>query len=174
LSHVMLDLETFGNGNDAVIVSIGAVKFNAAEILDQFHVGVDAASCVALGLKIDADTIMWWLDPGRAEARDALLNLEQVDLASALVGFTQWLGSDVDAIWGNGATFDNVILRSAYRAAGLEYPVKFWQDRCYRTIKGFAPEIAIVREGTHHDACDDARSQAKHLQEIVAHLGIVL
>jgi exodeoxyribonuclease VIII len=166
----MLDLETFGNGNDAVIASIGAVKFNETEILDEFHVGVDPASCQALGLKMDASTIIWWLHPDRTEAREQLLALERVDLASALVGFNDWIGEPLP-IWGNGSTFDNVILRSAYRAAGIEYPAPFWLDRCYRTVKALAPGIQLVREGTHHDACDDARCQAKHLQAIAAHLG---
>lgn len=173
-THVMLDLETFGNGNDAAIVSIGAVKFNQTEILDEFHVAVDPESCTAFGLKIDASTVMWWLDPDRAAARAALLDLVQVDLGSALVGLTEWLGNDIAAIWGNGATFDNVILRSAYRACRMEYPVGFWQDQCYRTLKYRAPGIEIVREGTHHDALDDARCQAKHLQAIIEHLGVPL
>ena len=169
-AHVMLDLETFGNGNDAAIISIGAVKFNEAEILDEFHVGVDPATCQAVGLKIDASTVLWWLDNERQAARDAMYVLEKVDLGSALAGFSDWFG-DEKPIWGNGATFDNVILRSAYRACGLDYPSRFWLDRCYRTVKSLAPGIELVREGTHHDACDDARCQAKHLQAICAHLG---
>lgn len=166
----MLDLETFGNGSDASIVSIGAVKFTETDIVDEFHVGVDPASCQQLGLTIDASTVMWWLNHDRQDARGALLSLERVDLGSALAGFSDWFG-DEKPIWGNGATFDNVILRSAYRACRMEYPVRFWLDRCYRTVKNLAPGIELVREGTHHDACDDARCQAKHLQAICAHLG---
>jgi hypothetical protein len=169
-THIMLDIETFGNGNDAVIASIGAVKFNETEILDEFHVGVKPESCQQLGLVIDASTVMWWLHPDRAPAREALLSLESVDLGSALAGFSVWM-EEPTPIWGNGSTFDNVILRSAYRVAGLEYPVGFWMDKCYRTVKGLRPAIELVREGTHHDACDDARCQAKHLQAIVAALG---
>jgi hypothetical protein len=165
--HVMLDLETFGNGNDAAIVSIGAVKFNETEILDEFHVGINPESCTAAGLKIDASTVMWWLDPDRAPAREALLKLERIDLYYALDGFAQWVG-EITAMWGNGSTFDNVILRNAYRVCGLEYPVKFWQDQCYRTMKYRLPWIELVREGVHHAAVDDARSQAKHLQRIIA------
>jgi exodeoxyribonuclease VIII len=170
-THIMLDLETFGNGNDAAIVSIGAVKFNSNGLMaDEFHVGVDPESCQLLGLKIDASTVMWWLDPERADARANLLALDKVDLLSALIGFSQWIDGDVDAIWGNGATFDNIILRNAYRVCGMEYPVKFWQDQCYRTMKYRAPGIELVREGTHHDALDDARSQAKHLLAIMKYL----
>lgn len=166
--HVMLDLETWGTGNDAVVVSIGACKFDKNDILAAFHVGVDPASCMELGLKVDAGTILWWMDPKQREALDSWLQLERIDLASALLGFQMWCKGEpgVLAVWGNGSTFDNVILRSAYAAAGLEYPVRFWQDLCYRTKKNECASVPMVREGTHHKALDDAISQAKHLQAI--------
>jgi exodeoxyribonuclease VIII len=162
----MLDLETMGDGNRAPILSIGAVKFDADNIFDEFHVGIHLASSMALGLQPSAGTIMWWLHPDRAPARHELLNLEAVDLPEALQGFSQWFGSEEMPIWGNGATFDNVILRSSYDACGMSYPVRFWLDSCYRTVKNAAPGIKLVREGTHHNALDDARCQAKHLQAI--------
>lgn len=165
-SHIMLDLETWGTGNKAVPVSIGAVRFGADEILDRFHVAIDPASCQAHGLEIDADTILWWFDPERDEARRNWLAMERVDIGSALNGFALWVQSSPTlAVWGNGATFDNVILRSAYEVTGLDYPVRFWQDYCYRTMKSQSP-VAMVRHGTHHDALDDAISQARHLQAI--------
>lgn len=176
LVHVMTDLETWGNGNKALPVSLGAVAFNETEILREFHVGIDPVSGQLFKLEIDADTIMWWFDPERDEARREWLKLEKVDLASALVGFSAWLagGPPVAAIWGNGSTFDNVILRSAYEATGLEYPVRFWQDQCYRSIKNRTPDIKIERTGTHHNALDDARSQARHLQAILKQLNAPL
>lgn len=165
-SHIMLDLETWGTGNKAVPVSIGAVRFDANEILDRFHVAIDPASCQLHGLEMDASTILWWLDPERDEARRDWLRMERVDLGSALNGFALWVQSAPTlAIWGNGSTFDNVILRGAYAAAGLDYPVKFRQDYCYRTMKAQSA-VTMVREGTHHNALDDALSQAKHLQAI--------
>lgn len=176
IAHVMVDIETWGTGNNAIPVSIGAVKFTTTEILDQFHVGIDPRSAQALGLTIDADTIMWWFDPERDEARRSWLSLDKVDIGSALLGFAHWCGTGAPAVgvWGNGSTFDNVILRSAYDAAGLDYPVRFWQDQCYRSLKNRVPYIEIVREGTHHNALDDAISQAKHLQAILMDRGLSL
>jgi exodeoxyribonuclease VIII len=166
-ANVMLDIETWGTGNKALVVSLGACKFDGNDILDKFHVAIDPVSAQAFGLEIDASTILWWLDPARDEARRNWLSHERVDLVSALLGFHQWChdGNPTAAIWGNGSTFDNVILRSAFAAAGLEYPVKFRADQCYRTVKNRST-VKLVREGTHHNALDDAISQAKHLQAI--------
>lgn len=168
MTEVMLDLETLGTGNNAIILSIGAVKFNDDEITDRFHAAIDPVSCQALGLKIDASTVLWWLDPERADARATLLDFDRIDLASALDGFARWVGEPCN-MYGNGSTFDNVILRNAYAAAGLEYPVKFWQDLCYRTLKTETPFISYERVGTHHNAVDDAETQAVHLQSIRKH-----
>lgn len=165
--HVMLDLETWGTDNKAAIISIGACKFDENEIIDSFHVGVDPASCQAFGLNVDADTVMWWMDPERDEARREWLKLEKIDIASAALGFELWCKNsrEVIAIWGNGSTFDNIVLRSAYEATGQKYPVSFRQDRCYRTMRDMTA-TSMVRYGTHHNALSDAISQAKHLQRI--------
>lgn len=172
--HVMLDLETLGTGNDAVILSIGAVKFTADEITDRFHVAIDPVSCEQLGLKIDAATVLWWLGDDRAEARKSLAEHQKIDLPSALIGFTNWFNGAA-AIWGNGSTFDNVILRSAYKACHYDYPVRFWADLCYRSVKNLVPEVELgTRVGIHHNAVDDAETQARHLQAIIAHLGVPL
>lgn len=183
-THVMLDLETWGSGPKALPVSIGAVKFDANDILDRFHVGVDVAQLPEGWDKctIGPQTMLWWLDPERDAARAAWLALDKVDLMYALTGFSQWCVPDFTGddrpekptIWGNGSTFDNVILRNAYAACNMEYPVPFWMDQCYRTIKNRRPDIALERIGTHHSAVDDAESQARHLQVLARELGVTL
>jgi len=175
-NHVMVDLETMGTGNEAAIVSLGAVKFDpmAAGIIDAFYVRVDLASSVAFRLKIDPSTVMWWMDPERNSARKALLRDEAHDLGTALDGFSQWFGTESLPTWGNGATFDNVILRNAYAKIGFECPWKYTHDRCYRTFKCLAPGLEASPTGVWHQALDDATSQARHLQAIVKYLGLAI
>lgn len=170
----MVDLETLGTGHNAVILSIGAVKFDphdASVPMDRFYVRVSAESCVQFGLTIDPQTVMWWMNKDRAGARESLFGMDPLDLPTALEGFSIWMGGDMP-VWGNGATFDNVILRHAFKAINMDCPWKFWNDRCYRTMKNIAPKIAvdtpIERIGTHHNALDDAMTQANHLQRIFA------
>jgi len=168
-NHVMIDLETLSTANNALILSIGAVKFalNGTEMGKAFYVPVNMASAQRFGLHISADTVRWWMSPERDDARRDLLTANPVDLVDALDGFAQWLGEEeIDGVWGNGAAFDNVILRSAYAAVGMEAPWPFYKDRCYRTMKALVPEIPLERVGVYHNAVDDARTQAAHLQKI--------
>lgn len=174
--HVMIDLETLSTHNFACILSIGSCKFDpdGLIIIDKFHVGVDPESCQRIGLRIDAPTVMWWLDPQHDAARVALKALARVTIHEALDGFAQWFGQTSLPTWGSGATFDNVIMRNAFTLAGIECPWKFWDDRCFRTLKNLAPGIAPPRQGLEHSAVDDAVYQAETMQVIVKHLGLKL
>jgi len=166
----MTDLETLGSGSNAVILSIGACMFRPSGdgvAAEAFEVFVDPQSCVDAGLVMDPSTVLWWMGPKLGEARDVLMaKMEKaVPLRTALARFSAWFGTD-KPVWGNGATFDNVILRNAYKAVGLECPWAFWNDRCYRTMKNLARGVPLQRQGTHHSAMWDAISQAVHLQQI--------
>lgn len=75
-------------------------------------------------------------------------------------------------VWGNGATFDNVILRGAYERAGQVCPWQFWNDHDVRTIVtlgrvvGFDPKRDMPFDGVAHNALADARHQAKYVSAI--------
>lgn len=161
--NVMIDLETMGTGPKAAIVSIGACKFDSSAIIETFSVNVDLQTALTYGLEVDAGTIYWWLrqsDEARGSFRQDCQPIDDV-----LFAFADWIdpGSNV---WGNGSDFDNVILANAYRACVLPVPWGNWSSRCYRTIKNTWPKVEMDREGTHHNAKDDAVSQAKHLIRI--------
>ena len=160
--HIMIDLETMGTRPNAPIVSIGAVTFNAAGIGSEFYRNVDLKTSVAGGGVIDPSTLMWWLRQD-APAREALTDEEGVAITYALDDLSKFLAFGIDGVWGNGASFDNVILSETYTRAGMQCPWPFWKDKCYRTVKGMYPDVTLERSGTHHNALDDARTQAEHL-----------
>ena len=170
--HVMIDLETMGTRPEAPIIAIGAVAFDEKAIHSEFYVVVDLADSVAEGGVIDPNTVLWWMKQSD-EARAAFAR-EGRALGLALGTFREWIGAyDVSGVWGNGASFDNVILSEAYRRMGNEAPWPFWKDRCYRTMKSISA-VPMERGGTHHNALDDARTQAIHLQMISKDMGGVL
>lgn len=170
----MLDLETMSTKTNAAIIAIGAVRFDAEGVREKFYIPVTLASSIELGLKVDAGTIGWWMKQSD-EARAVINDPDSVHLGSALVKFNEWLKSlrgheDEILLWGNGSNFDNVILRSAYEAVGYPNgsPISPFNDRCYRTVKNANADILLERTGTHHNAVNDAESQANHLIAINA------
>lgn len=169
--RVMADIETLSAKPGGVILSIGAVKFDRHGVHDSFYQVITPKSCTDAGLKIDIDTVMWWFNQS-PEAQKALLAEPRSDLPQVLLCFAAWVASSYVGVfeekrevelWGNGANFDNVLLAAAYDACGLDRPWKFYNDRCYRTLKAMHPDVPMARSGTHHNALDDARSQAMHL-----------
>lgn len=165
-SNVMIDLETMGNGPAAAIAAIGAVAFDltAGELGPTYYNRISLESAVACGGIMDASTVTWWLQQEQ-EARLEIARAGGLHIAEALHSFSAWMEQHTHGpeVWGNGASFDNVILRGAYHRNGITPPWSWWNDRCYRTIKAQHRDVLMERLGTHHNALDDAISQADHL-----------
>lgn len=169
----MIDLETMSTRPNAAIVAIGAVGFNFAtlEIGPKFYTVIDLRSAQDVGLHVDGDTVLWWLQQNDA-ARSQLTRSHRQDLSLALTEFRMWLHSECAPQasvrpWGNGAAFDIVICEQAFRACGIEIPWRYSNQCCYRTIKTLYPNVEPdARGGTHHNALDDALFQAEHLLKI--------
>lgn len=165
--NVMVDIETLGTGANSVILSIGAVEFNNDTITSEFYRIIDLQSCMNAGLEMDARTLIWWMQ--QSDGTRTLFNSAEREILSVvLTDFSGWLPQNA-CIWGNGASFDNAILANAFDKVSIALPWKFWNDRCYRTVKNLYPNIKLERVGTYHNALDDAKSQALHLIEIAKH-----
>jgi hypothetical protein len=173
MKHLMIDLETMDNKPTSAIASIGAVFFNpeTGEMGEQFYQRVSLSSCVEHGLTIGADTVQWWMRQD-AEARSELLNDDCIDLPLALACLEAFISEHADPthvqVWGNGAAFDNVILRNAAEKCGYTDPLWiYWNDRDVRTVIELSKTLGLnVRniikfEGVQHHALYDAVHQAK-------------
>ena len=170
----MLDLETMGTKPYSAIVAIGAVLFDTTsqDIEKEFYAPVSLESCIEHGLRCDPSTICWWMRQGD-EARNAIANVAGLPLRHALFEFAALFSEKSQLeVWGNGSDFDNVLLTCAYERANIKLPWSPFKNRCYRTIKSMAPDLKIQRVGTHHNALDDARSQAIHLMKLLGGMAI--
>jgi len=165
--HIMLDLETMATTPNAAIIAIGAVSFmpETMAIMDRFHEIVSLESCLKNGLEVNGDTVMWWMRQSM-DAKDQYKR-DGWSLKECLERFSRWMESYSDSwVWGNGASFDNVILANAYKKTGIPLPWEWWNDRCYRTVAALNHSVKMNRIGTLHNAIDDAESQAIHLMKI--------
>lgn len=175
----MHDVETWAKHSSVpVLLSLGAVKFTADNIVERFHIRIDPVDCQRFGLEIEADTVEWWMEDGRQAARTQLFGMGKLDVFAALDGYAMWVRQTptdlLGSAWGNGSNFDNAKLKSVYQKVGVEWPFSYKQEECYRTMRNRFTDVPFNRLGTHHGALDDAESQAVHLQDICRTHGIHL
>ncbi len=176
--HVMLDLETLGNRPGCKILSIGAVVFGPGGLGNSFYINVDRMSQSPIGLREDPDTIKWWSEQNEAARRAVFDVTDAVSVRAALHRLTDFLTAvsfpdDVSdrrevCVWGNGASFDQPILAAVFHADGIpKLPWKFWNDRCYRTMKNSNHGVPYTTPKIAHHALEDAKAQALHLVRIL-------
>ncbi|HHI1270598.1 3'-5' exonuclease [Escherichia coli] len=171
--HLMIDLETMGKNPDAPVNAIAGKFFDpvTGEMGPEFSKTIDLETA---GGVIDRDTIKWWLKQSR-EAQSAILTNE-IPLDDALLQFREFIaensGEFFVQVWGNGANFDNVILRRSYERQGIPCPWRYNNDRDVRTMVAlglvidFDARTTIPFEGERHNALHDARYQAKYVSAI--------
>lgn len=168
-NSVMIDLETLGTRPGSAILSIGAVEFDLADytLAREFYIEIDRHDSERAGFLVQEDTLAWWTKQS-PEAQRVLNPDAPSSVVEALAGFTEFMVPNKgQTVWGNGSDFDLVLLRSAYEKIGAEAPWKYWDNRCYRTMKGVHSKVPrLKRSGTHHNSLDDAKYQALHLLEI--------
>ena len=174
----MIDLETLSTNPDAVVLTLGAVKFNrtgpaqSLHEMDHFYTRIEIQSCIEAGLSISHETKDWWEKQSSEARHEALTHKDRVPLVHALLEFSGWF-KDSQCIWSHGATFDCVILEQAYKACNIPIPWKFWSARDTRTlfdlagvnIKDFPVRVA-------HHALHDAFRQVLAAKASIERLGL--
>lgn len=163
MNDVMIDLETMGKRAGCAIVSIGAVIFDAKGGTlygNEFYTNVALGSCIEAGLSLDGETVLWWL--AQNEAARLKLSENPRPLRHALLGLTEFLAlmPKEPIVWAHGASFDPPILEAAYQACALPTPWKYGNVRDTRTIYAAANVWLDRTKGIHHNALDDAKTQA--------------
>jgi len=179
--HVSYDLEALGEEYGAVIIAIGACKFDPrgrGPVGPTFYTNVSAASHQNLGGRIDARTVMWWLKQENA-ARAALTSPPPVELRDALNAYSKWYkgatdDAPPDVMWSH--LYDIQLLRAAFLLCRISLPwgAREWGDlhTLFRlagwsneSYKKFRDEAAARVGGVKHNALDDAVRQAHMIQD---------
>ncbi len=168
-NDLMIDIETLGTGPYSVILSIAAVEFDitTGKTGKEFYSIIDPASCQLHGLKIDADTVLWWMGQSD-EARGEFTKRKEkmLPLLRALRLLAKYLEdrkADVN-IWANSPAFDCARIREAYSMCQIDAPWSYRQERDYRTILAQYPYSIPKKENrVQHRALDDCYSQIDRL-----------
>lgn len=178
MNHLMLDLETIGKRSNAGIIAIGAAFFcpHTGQQGKTFYVNVDIHSSIERGLSVNGSTIQWWMQ--QSDNARAIFNAtDAVELECALHDLIRFINANANdfntlQVWGNGASFDCVILRNAYTACEMLAPWQYWNERDVRTVVELGKQIDLNPkkknrfEGTQHNALDNASHQVNYVREI--------
>lgn len=166
LPDIMIDMETLGTVADAVIMSIGAVKFDidSGEIDPEgFYASVSIDSNLAVGRRVQEDTLIWWLK--QDAAAQGVFNEPKISLPAALEDFHAWFEPTMHRqykVWSNGADFDIPMICHAWMTHSIAPPWAFFNSRCFRTLKSL-PQAGMavkVPNPGKHNALIDAHTQA--------------
>jgi len=161
MNDLMIDIETLSNKKDAVITQIGACFFNrfTGEIGETFLYNVSINSSLKIGLKVNGETIKWWLE--RSELITWLNNTKELSWVLANLREFYYKNKECN-IWCH-VSFDIPILESAYNLLGQKLPFNFRKIRDLRTLVDIAGIIYndTPKEGDPktHNALNDCLFQ---------------
>lgn len=168
MQHLMIDLETFGTRPGCVLRSVGAVLFDPRtdRVGSEFYANLTEEDQLELGAHKDPDTVAWW--ERQSPESQAQLLVDQRPFSSAADELIRFIrGNRVKFVWSQGANFDVVLLEHSLSLFGMKAPWMFYNARDTRTAYQMADfdTKTIRRQGTYHNALDDAKHQVRCVQE---------
>ena len=159
--HIMIDIETLGIEDNAVILSVGVVVFNCEGDLDGLYIELPAQPQMDKGRTVTASTLKWWM------SQDTEMPLKnESDIMSGVHKLHKYFTLAYEQglpVWAHGTTFDITKLQSLFKDFGYDTPWNFWDIRDCRTIVSLWPELRT--EANNHNALDDAKNQVGWLVE---------
>ena len=173
----MIDLETLGQSPGCVVLSLGVVPFGPRVSAPGRDTGLYLKLHVKkqheIGMTEDQDTVEWWSKQGDAAQdvlRASVLDVEPDDACEKLNRFlSERCQQSKIRMWANGADFDLPIIIALYKAVDLKPAWRYYNHRCYRTLKALAPMMCQTAgfDGVPHHALDDAVHQARNANEML-------
>lgn len=167
MKDLMLDLETFSTDSNALILSISAVQFDfeSGKVGKEIAIGCNIHQQIVKGAHLDGNTIEWWLQQDLA-AFTSIKGMYRKPIEEVIKDFNDFMEEcETENLWGNGCTFDNVILRNMYKRHSREFPLKYWADRDVRTVRDIfgidTREIPFT--GIKHNGVDDCKYQIEYI-----------
>lgn len=171
MNEVMIDIETMSIKPNALILTIGAIKFNREdevvnlEDMDTFYRRIQYNEENNNNFHICPDTQKWWDNQHYDAQYEAFHHPERKPLENCLKELLEWFGNS-QYVWANGSVFDIPILEHSFRVCGIEIPWKFWNIRDVRTIM----DVGNIKKGDinkkgQHMALYDCFWQIKAVQK---------
>jgi hypothetical protein len=179
-TDIMIDIETLSTKPNALVLTIGAVRFdpfaddstlkNGPNDMDMFYARIDPESFTWPDVDIDDSTVAWWGKQSEAVREEAFSAEDRQPIAKVMEDFYKWC-QPCERVWANGSTFDIIILENICRNLGRGVPWSYFQVRDARTVYKMVPYHERVNPALHHAAWD-CWAQTVALQSCFNKLGV--
>ncbi len=172
--HAMIDLETLSTNPNAVILTVGGVKFDPKTQMkpySEMYFRVDVDSQTKMGRDVMQDTVNWWSKQPKQISDEAFSDHNRTSLDEMIKSINKF-SVGVDVFWCQGPLFDYAILQDIYKQLGNPVPWQYWQIRDSRTLFSLVPRDLNEKRQDLHNALEDCRFQAKKVQKVYRQLGL--
>ena len=168
MADIMIDLETLDTTPNCVVLTIGAVIFDpkGMGVIEKLELRPTIEDQTEIyNRTINEDTLKWWAEQSPDALEEALGDQGRTSFRDCMEKLYKFCWNH-RAVWSNGASFDVVVMESAWRNLEMRIPWPFYTIRDTRTLY----EVAGVklRDGGHttsHKAVEDAERQAIVVQD---------
>ncbi len=170
--QVMIDIETLGIKPDAVVLSVGAVKFNQKGLGEQCYIELNLDEEMQHNsdgrASISAETLVWWIEHKQRFEVSMLTDEDEQPNRQKLRVFLDFI-KDCEFFWAKGTNFDFPILENCLFRYALEPTWKYYKLRDFRTLQALHKDDSFVPPNTHN-ALNDAINQAREAVSIFSRL----
>ena len=164
----MIDIESLDTSPYCVILTIGAVRFDpkGMGIVEKLELRPTIEEQTEkYNRVINDDTLRWWSTQSEAAQEEALGDRDRIPFKECMDRLYKFCWNR-RAVWSNGASFDCVVMETAWRQLDMRIPWPFYTVRDTRALY----EVAGVKlkDGGHvttHKAVEDAERQAIVVQD---------
>lgn len=184
---IIIDLETLGKTNDAVVFNLAALFFSLnpdkQELLEKeepnnsLNLRFDVLEQISLGNKLDFSTVEFWNNSKNKLALETITKLPLNDFKESMEELNKWV-RNLKVKYGcrvyhRGMDFDGPILENLYKAAGIKKEwvrgdaardIRSYIDALLKTNTGYVPGISKDLTELTHTALGDCYNDARAMQ----------
>jgi len=157
----MIDIETAGDSDNCIVLTLGAAKFNPNDLSgpgDSLYMRIDIDEQRELGRCTSEATLKWW-DTQSADVREeAWSPYDRVPVVAAMTQLGDFV-KGAGAVWAQGPQFDMKILEHLYQQIGLRKPWRYNSVRDSRTLFKTVGDLRDRNVSGLHNALVDAHQQ---------------
>lgn len=177
-THAMIDIETLATKSDAVVLSVGGVKFDPTSDAvphSPLMMRLDIDEQSEKGRIVDPNTVEWWSKQDKSIQEDAFKVDGRVSVEHFCNELNKWFVG-CDKKWAQGPRFDYGILEHLYEQYGIHKNWFYWEEADSRTLFELVPgdprKDVAGNQIDHHSALADAYNQAIAVQKSYRVLGL--